>query len=60
MFNLLNDSKVQELTFHPTGVGSWEQSQFYWFNGQKACQMYNSETGELQIVNAYGQQIINL
>ena len=41
-----------------TGCEAWEQSQYYWCNGQKVCDMFNSETGEIKTVDARGNDIV--
>lgn len=57
-YTLMNGEKVENLTFHATGVEAWEQSQYYWWNGQKVCDMFNSETGEIKTVDARGNDIV--
>lgn len=57
MYTLMNGEKVENLRFASTGVGAWEQSQYYWYYGKKVCQMYNGETGEIRLVDAAGKDV---
>lgn len=59
MYTLMNGSKVENLTFTQTGFDGWEQSQFFWRDGKKVCEMYNGETGEIKWVDANGKEIVN-
>ena len=39
MYTLLNGAKVENLRFAATGKGAWEQSQYFWYNGKKTCEL---------------------
>lgn len=56
MYTLLNGKKVQNLQF-TQGNGPWEVSQWYWYEGKKAQQAYNTETGEIKIYDAMGNEL---
>lgn len=57
MYTLLNGTKVKELRF-TQGNGSWEVSQYYWYDGKKVQQAYNTETGEIRIYDAFGNDVL--
>ena len=59
MYTLVNGEKVENLSFIPTGFESWEQSQYYWNNGNLVCEMFNSETGEIELFDNYGNKILD-
>lgn len=56
MYTLMNGTKVKELQF-AQGNGAWEVSQYYWYDGKKVQQAYNTETGEIKILDAYGKEL---
>ena len=58
MYTLMNGAKVNELSYVSTGVEAWEQSQYFWYNGEKVCQMYNTETGEVRLIDANGNDVL--
>lgn len=57
-YTLMTGEKVENLCYRATGVGAWEQSQYFWYNGKKVCEMYNSETGEVKWLDANGDKIL--
>lgn len=59
MYRLVNGERVENLSFHHEPGTPWEQSQFYRDEntGKLICQLYNSETGELKIVDARGRDV---
>ena len=57
MYTLINGQKVKELSFRSSGVESWEISQYYWLDGKKVQQAYNTETGEIKILDAMGREL---
>ena len=59
MYTLINGRKTRELQFRP-GQGSWEVSQWYWYDGKKVQQAYNTETGEVKIYDAMGRDVLNI
>lgn len=59
MYTLLNGCKVENLSF-AHGIGPWEVSQWYWLDGKKVQQAYNTETGEIKIFDVYGNELYNM
>ena len=59
MYTLLNGEKVENLRFS-AGTGSWEISQYFWSDGKKAQMAYNTETGEIKLYDAYGNEIYTM
>lgn len=59
MYTLLNGTKVENLQF-VHGFGPWEVSQWYWLNNKKVQQAYNSETGEIKILDVYGNELFDM
>ena len=57
MYTLINGTKVENLQFS-AGHGAWEISKWYWYDGKKVQQAYNTETGEIKIYDAYGNEIL--
>lgn len=57
-YTLMTGEKVENLRYCATGVGVWEQSQYFWYNGKKVCEMYNSETGEVKLLDANGDEVL--
>lgn len=59
MYKLVNGQKVEYLIFHHEKNTPWGQSQFYYDEetGKLIAQQYNSETGEIQTVDAMGRII---
>ncbi len=47
-YTLMNGEKVENLRYCTIDVGAWEQSQYFWYNGEKVCELYNGETGEIK------------
>ena len=43
--------------YRATGKESWEQSQYFWYNGKKTCELYNTETGEIKWFDASGKEV---
>ena len=58
MYTLLNGAKVENLRYAATGKGAWEQSQWFWYNGRKTCELYNTETGEIKWYDANGKEVL--
>ena len=58
MYTLITGEKVENLIYRATGVEAWEQSQYFWYDGKKCCEMYNAETGEVKLVDAMGNDIL--
>lgn len=58
MYTLLNGAKVENLRYAATGKGAWEQSQWFWYNGKKTCELYNAETGEIKWFDASGKEVL--
>lgn len=57
MYRLVNGEKVENLSFHHEPGTPWEQSQFYRDEqtGKLLAQLYNTETGEIKIIDAMGK-----
>ena len=55
----MNGKKVADLMYVLTGCESWEQSQYFWYDGKKVCQMYNTETGEIKLIDANGNNVLD-
>ena len=56
-YTLINGTRVDGLQYRATGKGSWEQSQYFWYNGKKTCELYNTETGEIKWFDASGKEV---
>ena len=56
-YTLMNGSHVDNLQYRATGKGSWKQSQYFWYNGKKTCELYNTETGEIKWFDASGKEV---
>ena len=56
-YTLMNGARVDNLQYRATGKESWEQSQYFWYNGKKTCELYNTETGEIKWFDASGKEI---
>lgn len=56
MYRLVNGERVENLSFHHEPGSPWEQSQFYHDEktGKLVAQQFNSETGEIRLVDAMG------
>ena len=50
--------RVDNLQYRATGKESWEQSQYFWYNGKKTCELYNTETGEIKWFDASGKEVL--
>ena len=59
MYTLINGRKVKELQFR-AGKGPWEVSQWYWYDGKKVQQAYNTETGEVKIYDGMGHEVLKV
>lgn len=59
MYTLINGEKVDNLQFR-AGKGVWEISQWYWYDGKKVQQAYNTETGEIKLYDAMGRDVLNI
>lgn len=59
MYRLVNGQKVENLSFHHEEGTPWEQSQFYRDEetGKLLAQQYNTETGEVRVIDAMGRII---
>ena len=57
-YTLMNGARVDNLQYRATGKESWEQSQYFWYNGKKTCEMYNTETGEIKWFDASGKEVL--
>ena len=57
MYRLVNGEKVENLSFHYELDIPWKVSQFYRDEntGKLLQQQYNTETGEVRIVDAMGK-----
>lgn len=58
MYTLMNGERVENLRHVSTGVEDWTQSQYFWYDGKKTCEMYNAETGEIKWVDASGKEVL--
>ena len=57
-YTLINGTQVDNLQYRATGKESWEQSQYFWYNGKKTCELYNTETGEINWFDASGKEVL--
>ena len=57
-YTLMNGARVDNLQYRATGKEGWEQSQYFWYDGKKTCELYNTETGEIKWFDANGKEVL--
>ena len=57
-YTLMNGERVDNLQYRATKKESWKQRQYLKKKKKKTCELYNTETGEIQWFDASGKEVL--